>query len=268
VSNRRQVQPWRPLLTLPALLAALLASLLAAHALAGPTQPRVALTGAIRPRSLPRTDLAPVSVRIAGRVAAESGGVPPQLRSLRIAINSHGKLNPNGLPVCALRQIQPATTPRALSACRSSLVGQGTFSAYTVLRGQEPYRNSGRMLLFNGSQHGRSVLFGHIYLTRPFASSFVIPFKISSRHGGTYGTVLGADLVKALGTRRYLTSIEIAFSRRRYSFHGSRHSFLSASCPAPRGLGVVPFPLARATFSFAGHRPINSVLQSSCRPLG
>jgi hypothetical protein len=107
------------------------------------------------------------------------------------------------------------------------------------------------------------VLLGHIYLTQPFASSFVITFDISQHNHGEYGTRLVASLSKALGTRRYLTGIDMTLSRR-YFFQGTRHSYLSSGCPAPNGVHRVLFKLVRTNFDFAGHKELSSTLTSSC----
>lgn len=224
---------------------------------------RVKVSGEIAPSALPRTAPAPIAVSIGGLVSTTDQSFPPQLRQLVIEINRNGHLDYKGLPVCRLADIQPANNPTALSACRDSLVGQGTFSAYILLKGQEPYPASGRLLLFNGREGRKPVLLGHIYIAHPFASSFVLPFQISTRPRGTYGTVLTANLARALGTRRYLTGIEMKLQRR-FSYHGTSHSFLSASCPAPKGFSAASFSLARTGFSFAGGAELSSVLPGSC----
>ncbi len=151
---------------------------------------RVKVSGTISPNTLPRTGAAPIAVSVAGQVSTVDQSFPPQLKVLKIEINRNGRLDYQGLPLCAAHEIQPATNERALSACRAALVGQGTFNAYIVLKGQEPYPASGRLLLFNGREGGHQVLLGHIYITQPFASSFLIPFQISANRHGQYGTTL------------------------------------------------------------------------------
>ncbi len=207
---------------------------------------------------------APVAVSLGGELSTTDGSELPRLRTLRIEINRGGRLEEQGLPECPLAQIAVATSDRALAACRKALVGRGTFHANIVLRGQAPYPTTGKLLLFNGRKAGKPVLFGHIYASRPFATSFVITFKIAERAHGTFGTVLGASLPEALGNWGYVTGIEMKLSRR-YRFKGKQHSYLSAACPAPKGIGTVPFPLIRASFVFDGRRKLESTLNRSCR---
>jgi hypothetical protein len=222
---------------------------------------RVAVEGKLSPRALPRQGAAPIAVSVSGQVSTTDASLPPQLRRLRIEINRNGRLDTSGLPSCAYNEVQPATDQRALAACRDALVGQGTFDAYIVLKGSAPYPTKGRLLLFNGQSHD---LLGHIYISKPFASSFVIPFAIKKSGHGRYGTVLDADLAKALGDRRYLTGIQMTLQRR-YSAGGERRSFLSAGCPAPKGFARAVFPMVRASFQFAGGSDFALSVDGECR---
>jgi hypothetical protein len=229
---------------------------------------RVAVQGDLSPKKLPRKGTAPISVSVGGEISTTDSTLPPQLKSLRIELNRGGQIDSQGLPVCQYPKIQPGSTSRALAGCRSSLVGEGSFSANITLAGQEPYPTQGRLVVFNGEKGGKPVLYGHIYSSKPFATSFVIVFKLSKRKSGTYGTVLDAPLPKAMDAWGRLTSLEMTLSRR-YSANGKRHSYLSSGCPAPKGFsGAVPFPLARTSFSFAGGATLSSVLTGSCRPRG
>lgn len=224
---------------------------------------RVSVAGKLSPSRLPRRGSAPVLVSVSGRVITTDGSAPPRLQRLTIEINRHGRLDLVGLPLCPLSRIQPASTARALAACRQALVGQGRFSAETSLSG-EPYPTQGRLLLFNARRQGRPVLYGHVYAKRPFTSSRIIPFALRPAGGNTYGTELSANLAASLGARSSLIGLEMNLSRR-YRHNGRRHSFLSAGCPAPKGFSTAAFPLARASFSFADGRKLSATLVRSCR---
>ncbi len=225
---------------------------------------RVSLSGRIAPTALPRSGVAPVAIFVGGRISTTDGAELPQLKGLRIEFNRGGRLEDRGLPACPLQQINIASSARALSACRSALVGTGSFEANIVLRGQDPYPTTGRLLVFNGRKGGKEVLFGHIYASKPFATSFVITFKIAHRAKGAFGTVLTASLPEALGDWGYVTAIEMKLSRR-YRAGGERRSFLSAGCPAPKGFPGAIFTLARTSFSFAGGKTLSSGMTRDCR---
>jgi hypothetical protein len=228
---------------------------------------RVSVAGGLSPRRLPRTGVAPISVSVAGKISTTDASLPPQLKALRIELNRNGKLDYAGLPTCRYAGIQPASSERALAACRPALVGTGSFTAEIILSGQQPYPTTGRLLVFNGTRGGKPVLFGHIYAPRPFATSFVIVFSVQKLARGVYGTALHAPLPKAMDAWGRLTGLDMTLSRR-YVQDGERHSYLSAGCPAPTGFPTATFPLARTSFLFEDGTQLASVLIENCRARG
>lgn len=221
------------------------------------------LRGGISPTRLPREGAAPVSVSVASEITTTDDSLPPALRTIEIEVDRHGRLETTGLPLCHVPQIHPASTTRALAACRRSLVGSGSFSVDVVLANQEPYATRGRLLLFNGTYDHRHALLGQIYSAHPFASSFVIPFFVDHRRKGRYGLALTAKLPEALISWGRVTGLEMKLERD-YTYRGSRRSFISAGCPAPKGFGGAVFALARTSFGFAGGRRLGEVLTSHC----
>jgi hypothetical protein len=224
---------------------------------------QVTILSQVSPYHLPRNGSAPVAIFIAGHIATANGTAPPQLEKLAIKLNRHGNVNYTGLPACSLSQIQPNSTQHALQACSRSLVGSGQFWAEVVLPGQAPYPTQGRLLVFNGREGGRPVLFAHIYATNPFDTSFVIPFSIHYLAHGAYGTELSASLPGALGSWGFVNRIKMTISHR-YRYGGKTLSFVNAGCPAPSGFTVTNFTLAQATFSFAGGQKITENVTHPC----
>lgn len=223
---------------------------------------RVVFDGKLSPHALPRHGAAPVAISVRGRIKRVSATKIPQLRGITIAINRHGRLDYRGLPFCTIRRLQPSTSRDALRVCGGALVGHGWFSANVVLPGQSPFPSAGRVLAFNGRQHGRPVILAHVYGTRPAPTSAVIPFAIH-RSGGAFGTTLTASLPGATSDWGFVTGLSVTLSRR-FRDRGRRRSFLSAGCPAPQGFPGALFPLARASFRFAGGRTVSSTLVRSC----
>src|SRR5258707_875855 len=164
---------------------------------------------------------------------------------MRNGVTGHGLLQAGGLGVCDLRGLEPASTARALSSCGNALIGSGQFWANIVLPDQGAYPTQGRLLIFNGKEHGRPVILTHIYTTHPFDSSFVIPFSIRHVSKGPYGTELRASLPQALGTWGYLDRIKLTL-RRNYTYEGKRLSYFNSACPAPGKAKRASFPLAYA----------------------
>jgi hypothetical protein len=228
---------------------------------------RVSVTGEFSPQRLPRDGAAPIAVSVGWQIGTDDGSPPSKLKTLKIEINRNGRLDLTGLPTCPYPKIQPASTQRALSNCRSALVGRGKFSALVALAGQESYVARGQMLVFNGLQGKKPVLLGQIYSAYPFSNSFVITFDIQKLSKGTYGTALVATLPPSLRAWGSLTEIEMRLSRR-FGYRGERHSFLSAGCPAPKGFGGAVFPLARTSFSFFGGLSQSLTLSRDCKARG
>ena len=230
---------------------------------------RVSVTGKLSPKKLPRKGSAPISVSVGWDIATTDGSPPPKLKKLRVEINRNGRFETEGLPVCPLVKIQPATTQRALSNCKSALVGRGSFSANIALKGQEgeSYPAKGQLLVFNGEEKGKPVLFGQIYAAHPFATSFVIVFKVSPIKQGDYGTALTAVLPASLRSWGDLTGIQMSLSRR-YSYEGKQRSYVSAGCPAPEGFSLASFKLAKTSFSFTGGKELASTVTGDCKARG
>jgi len=228
---------------------------------------RLEVSGELSPQKLPREKAAPISVSVGWKIATTDGAPPPKLKTLGIEINRAGRFDLEGLPTCPYDKIQPATTQRALANCRSALVGRGSFSALISLAGQESYLAQGQMLVFNGLQGKKPVLFGQIYSASPFANSFVITFDLKEIDKGSYGTALTATLPPALRAWGSLTEIQMRLSRQ-FGYEGERHSFLSAGCPAPKGFTQAVFPLARTSFTFFGAESQSLTLTRSCRARG
>lgn len=215
---------------------------------------RVSIVGKMSPTRLPRTGDAPIAVSVSGHIIPTVPGALPKLEAISVGINSHGKLQTKGIPLCRLGHINPSTTAEALRACRPSLIGEGHFSANVKIPEQSPFPSEGKVLAFNGRLRGRPAVFAHIYGTEPVPTSYVLSFLVKKTHG-TYGTVLEASLPSVTGEWGYVTGVSLEFQRR----------FASAACPAPEGFPGVVFPLMRTTFSFDGGLELKSTLNRSCK---
>jgi hypothetical protein len=226
---------------------------------------RLSFEGKLTPHTLPRQGTAPVKVAVAAKIAATNGQTPPQLRRIAIAINRNGHFEPKGLPLCPLREIQPATTADALAACRGSLVGEGRFEAKVLFTQQAPFPSAGKVYAFNSTIDGKPAILAHVYGTKPVPTSFTLPFQLKTTKG-TFGTVLAASLPQVTGNSSYITGLSLTLGRN-FSVHGKRRSYLSAGCPAPKGFPGASFPFAKASFGFV-KQTVSSTLTRSCGARG
>jgi len=135
------------------------------------------------------------------------------------------------------------------------MVGTGYFSANVLLPEQSPFPSRGKILAFNGEVLGHPVIFAHIYGTKPVPTSYVLPFSVSRKGKGAYGTALEASLPQVTGEWGYVTGISLSLQPK----------VLSAGCPAPKGASRAAFPLARTTFAFEGGLALSSTLNRSCK---
>ena len=223
---------------------------------------RVTLVSQVQPYKLPSKGTAPIAILVSGHVAAVTGEVPDQLEALKVRVNRHAILQSRGLPACAIAQVQPATTERALANCGDALIGSGRFWAHIVLPDQGAYPTQGRLLVFNGRRGGKPVLLAHIFTASPFATSFVVAFSIRQIDEGHYGTQLSASLPQALGSWGFVDRIKLTL-KRKYRFKGRELSYFNAGCPAVQGASRAYFHLAYASFSFAD-RQVGVEVNKAC----
>ncbi len=222
---------------------------------------RVKFDGQLTPKALPRSSEVPVHVSVAANISALDAANPPRLKQISIAINKAGRFHPSVVPVCTVRDIQPSTTQNALKACGESLIGTGQFAAKVLLKQQASFPQSGKLYAFNGTYEGHPAILAHVYGTEPVPTSFTLPFVITER-GGELGTVLTAKLAEITGKSGYITELSLNLGRT-----VGKRSYLSASCPAPKGINSAPFPFAQATFNF-GSRQLKSTLTRTCKVRG
>jgi hypothetical protein len=224
---------------------------------------RATFKGRLTPHALPRSSSLPVALRMEGGLISTNGKEPPRLLRIAIAINRHGRLSTVGLPVCPLRSLEATTTQQALAACSGALVGRGRFTAHIALPSQAPFPAAGKMLVFNSVLHGRHVMLAHIYGTSPVPTSRVLVMTYQRSSGGTFGTTLSFQMPNLTVNWGYATSFRLTLHRN-YTYRGRPRSLISASCPAPKGLGIVLFTAAKGTYYLGDGRKISRVLEGTC----
>ena len=224
----------------------------------------VSFDGGISPHALPRTGVAPVSVTVDSSFATtDESDPPPQLRQIAIGINKDGKIYDRGLPTCQVRRIQPSTIAAARRICGGAIVGSGHVQVRVALANQSPFTFKGPMLVFHATRAGgHRRLLAQVYGRKP-PSAFVLTFKIVQKEG-TFGTLIKTSLPEAARAWAYVTHFDMKL-RRTYSYHGQKHSFISAGCAAPAGFPGAVYPFARANFAFGNGKQVTSTLVRDCK---
>ncbi len=245
------------------LAAALLGTGLARSELVQSGTLRLAFDGGFEPQILPRDRVAPVTVSFSGSLSSTSGGLPPQLRRISIAINRYGRLFTRGLPVCQSAQLEETSTQEALSRCSGALIGHGRFGVNIDLP-SSALPVEGKILAFNSRAHGRPSILLHIYGWKPVQATFVLRFDVTHRRAGAFGTVISTSIPTIAADLGHVSDVSFTFGRR-YRFAGQLQSFLSARCAAPAGFRGAFFPFAQGSFTFADGQRLTTTLARSCR---
>jgi hypothetical protein len=227
---------------------------------------RVSFEGKLAPTALPRSSQAAVSVSVSAKVTSTTGEAPSAMRKMSISINKYGHLDPTGLPVCQLEQIQPATTDDSLAACRRSLVGEGRFLASIPPTGHAPFPSDGKIYAFNGEVDGKPAILAHVYGTAPAPASYTMAFLIGHTKG-TFGTTLEASLPPVKAGSGSISAIYLTLGKT-FSFQGKKHSYFTASCPTPKGISKAVFPFAKASVSFTGGQTLGTTMTRTCKAKG
>jgi hypothetical protein len=131
--------------------------------------------------------------------------------------------------------------------------------------GRAPFPSEGKLYAFNGVAEGHPAILAHVYGVRPAPTSFTLVFLIS-KSGGTFGNTLNVSLPssKAGGA---ITGISLSLGKT-FKSHGKTESYVTGSCPAPKGVHVAGFPFAKASFVFSDGRKVSSTLNRSCSVKG
>jgi hypothetical protein len=219
--------------------------------------------GRFTPHALPRDRDVPVRVDLTGSVRTTDGSRPPQLRTISIAVNRHGLVSTEGLPICHAGLLESTDSQVALARCGSALVGHGHFGADVQFPSQAPFPVEGKMLAFNGRSHGKPVILVHIHGSHPVEATVVLTFTIHHPQRGKFGTVLSTRIPLIASDLGYVTNVSLDFGRK-YRYAGKQRSFVSARCAAPDGFPGALFSFARGTFTFADGKQLTTTLARDC----
>jgi hypothetical protein len=187
----------------------------------------------------------------------------PRVNWIKLELAWRGTLDTRGLSVCPRVRLTSTNNRQALEFCRGSQVGRGHLFAQVFVPNQPPLNVHADMVAFNGrTKAGRPAVLVHAYSTNPPAS-FVIPFTVHHK-AGAFRTVLIATIRRSVGPWPHVANFQIAVSRS-FRYHGTMHSYLSASCPVPKHFSAGFLSFARATYTFGDGTQIHTQAVRSCR---
>ena len=228
---------------------------------------RISFNGQIRPVSLPRARPAPVSLHVAGSVEPTAGARPAGLERVTIRVNRNAHFTTRGLPRCSPKRLEARTSAEALRVCGKALLGRGEFESHIDIPDQAPFPSHGQVLAFNATRSGNAPAVAlHIYGRRPAPTTNVLSTSITRSAAGdaNFGPELAIVMPEIGDDWGYVTGFDLTLHRR-YRYQGRRLSLVTATCPAPAGLDVVPFRAARGTFELADGQLLTHTVSGNCR---
>ncbi len=185
--------------------------------------------GGFTPRTLPRNTYVPIDFQGHADLKSVDGSVPTPLQQAVIDFDRDGRLTTGGLPVCQPSLLEEVTPQEARRRCPNAIVGTGKVEALIAREGQAPTRASSLLTLFNGPrQEGQATVLFHARTTVPGIQNYVVTIPIERRSGGfRYRATI--DVPPIAAGRGALVRVEVKVGKR-YSFRGSKRSYVSAHC--------------------------------------
>jgi len=175
-------------------------------------------------------------------------------------------IDAKGLPTCPYGKLRNASAASARKVCGDAEVGHGNVTTRIGFPGQGEFASNGPLLAFNAREKGKKAIFAYVDSSGKFSTTFVIKFLVKKTKG-TYGTSLVADVPPIASGSGYISAFDLSL-KRRYSLRGEKHSYVSASCPLPKGVNISSFPLVRSTYGFEDGTDVVSVLNRECKARG
>lgn len=222
--------------------------------------------GGISPSRLPRTELAPVTVQMGGKIRTTDKSAPPKLLQIILDINAHGHVQTKGLGSCSLGKLNSISAADAKRTCGDALIGHGNVTSRVTLPEQGSFASNGSLLAFNGRYKGHPAVFAQVESGPPLPLTYVIPFEVKKKKG-TFATELVGILPEIASEYGYISAFDLSLGRI-YRYHGKKLSYAAASCPAPKGFTLGTFPLARSSYVFADGRTLSGTLVRTCKVRG
>ncbi len=196
----------------------------------GPVE--VIAEGGFTPTTLPKHEVAPITLHGEGKIGTTDGGLPPILRTLTVWYDKHGAVVTKGLPYCTKNKLAATTSATARKVCAGSIVGEGHGTAVIAFPEQRPFKASSPITIFNARPHnGNPTVLAHAYLSVPAPTTYIVPVEIQKVHAGPYGFRTEAKIPKIAGGAGIPLEGSLTIGKR-WTFKGQRLSYTNASCPS------------------------------------
>jgi hypothetical protein len=179
------------------------------------------------PRSLHRLRFTPGALRLSNGISTLDGSHAPALKELIWEFDRNVRLDLSGIPVCRRPRL---AGPRPEESCGDTIVGRGRMEVEILFEESHSIRDVSRLILYNsGEREGVPTLFARAYITKPVASSIILPIRLEPIHSGRFRTAMVATVPKIAGGAGSITGLGMRLSRNVVD-HGDLAGFVSLRC--------------------------------------
>lgn len=225
--------------------------------------------GGVTPKALPKTKMAPATVRVRGVIEAADKGHPEAFREAVIDFDKNGTIETKGLPTCKGNELEARNTKDALKVCGDSVVGSGNGEIQISFPEQRPIPVTAPITAFNGgTKGGKTTLYIHTFITVPVPSAVVTTVTIKKVKKGRYGLSTVAKVPVIAGGSGSVLAFDIKFGKK-YSYKGKKVSYIAAKCTDGKFLANI----LKAVFKKEDEGPVSTtnlkgVVIRPCTPKG
>lgn len=186
--------------------------------------------GAVVPKQLPKRELAPIALRLWGKVSTTDGTHPSALREATIDFDRNLVISAKGLPVCGPHPSLDMLIPEAPKDCRNSIIGGGKADFELAFPEAPLIRNQSKLIVYNaGVKGGVMTLYAVAVIEMPAPRTISIQIELERIHNGRTGLRAVAKIPVIAGGSGSLLDFNLKI-KRLFDYKGSQRSYVMARC--------------------------------------
>jgi hypothetical protein len=189
--------------------------------------PRTTFGADIKPKTLPKHEMAPIALGVSMRLAGE-GSPGTGFEEVQMSFDRNSSIDAHGLLACGRNQIASRGRKAARRECRKSIVGGGV--AHIAIDSSPGDRVPVPLTLFNGGfRRGMTTILVHGVIPVPRPKPLVAAIRVRKTDIGRYGWRALARIPPIANGAGSLLDLSFEIHRL-YSNDGARNSYLGARC--------------------------------------
>lgn len=244
------------------------------------SKPVITVSAETIPVRLPRSRMAPATLRLGFTSAISNAPSTPELTAIRLELSRDLELRTAGLPSCPITELY-AEAANALHSCAESVVGHGSVISEVTLPGRAPVTVEGRLSAFYDFGEGRPRILAQVVGGSAMPLTYVLPFTIY-RGSGAFPTVLSVNQMRFIagicaigypncfsqtytyeGIYGHISKFKLSLARR--FMHARKEvSFVNADCPAAARSSSAVLPAVSVRLTYPGLFPPSQIATRRC----